>query len=813
MSGPGSVAMLDLQDVSSASAEDRIAMMKAVKDGLCSIDEIVAQMKAQAITCGSKSPQAERRASKQLAKANKRPSGYKARRKSQGGIGRVDRQGGLRKARGRLNLDVRLEKSGDTETVVVELKSATELSTNKYGAAPNVYIKCFLMLDCSEKPVQMKRTTTHKGTSGPQFDEGWCWELAEQTDFEESHVVIQCWDDPGLLRRARFLGGMSFNLARVADTDDPCNGWYKLLSAPKAMAQNVRWWPTSVSASKLTRPLPSLPPSPPAAARRRRSSALPNVGAEAPASQATAASAATPSLFPKQRQPRARFQTPPERAETTIPSAAEPPVEPAAAAVPMPTVTVGKAEHKALDRTVGIDSFNYLQVIGQGSFGQVLLAELKGVPEQTFAVKILKKAEVLDDDDVEATMTEKRVLALSNECRFLTRVFATFQSPEKLCYVMEFLPGGDLMHHIQNRTTFPTEDTRFYTAEIALGLWFLHGRGVLYRDLKLDNVMLSADGHIRIADFGMCKEGIFAGDTTATFCGTPGYLAPEIIREEPYDGSVDWWSLGVMVYEMLVGESPFDADDESELFELILSAEVTFTADISRESQSVITGLLTRDPAARLGCGGAGENNIRYHPFFTGLDWAKLESGGLEPPFLPQQQADARDVSNFDTEFTGAQVSIGKGQSEQPQGLGNEFEGFEFVDASLHAHLDAAATAAVGGGSSAVAAAAAPLALEDYGWFRSDLSRSQTIEELNGAPAGTFVVRKSSSQADSWALSVSIGSKKPWNGLISMVKVPGAANIFRLFDQDQFSSIAAVVHHYQKTPIAVGKAKDLCLCL
>uniref|UniRef100_W5LJB1 Protein kinase C n=1 Tax=Astyanax mexicanus TaxID=7994 RepID=W5LJB1_ASTMX len=301
---------------------------------------------------------------------------------------------------------------------------------------------------------------------------------------------------------------------------------------------------------------------------------------------------------------------------------------------------------------VGLDDFTFLRVLGKGSFGKVMLARMNS-SDRVFAVKILKKDIILQDDDVESTMIEKRVLSLAQQHPYLTHLYYCFQTPDRLFFVMEFVNGGDLMFHIQKSRRFEEVRAQFYAAEITSALMFLHSKGIIYRDLKLDNVLLDKDGHCKLADFGMCKEGICNGVRTNTFCGTPDYIAPEIIQEEQYGVSVDWWALGVLLYEMLSGHAPFEAETEDELFESILRDEVIYSSWLSNEAEDILKGFLTKDPSCRLGCTerDGGEKAIAAHMFFKDLDWEKLKKRELEPPFKPRIKS-FEDVNNFDLDFT-----------------------------------------------------------------------------------------------------------------------------------------------------------------
>ncbi|KAK2808302.1 hypothetical protein FQN50_004861 [Emmonsiellopsis sp. PD_5] len=326
---------------------------------------------------------------------------------------------------------------------------------------------------------------------------------------------------------------------------------------------------------------------------------------------------------------------------------------------------------------VGLDHFNFLAVLGKGNFGKVMLAETKA-SKKLYAIKVLKKEFIIENDEVESTKSEKRVFLIANKERhpFLLNLHACFQTETRVYFVMEYISGGDLMLHIQ-RGQFGLKRAQFYAAEVCLALKYFHENGVIYRDLKLDNILLTLDGHIKIADYGLCKEEMWYGCTTSTFCGTPEFMAPEILLDKKYGRAVDWWAFGVLIYQMLLQQSPFRGEDEDEIYDAILADEPLYPIHMPRDSVSILQKLLTREPEMRLGSGPTDAQEIMSHAFFRNINWDDVYHKRVPPPFCPQISS-ATDTSNFDQEFTSVTPVLTPVQSVLSQAMQEEFRGFSY---------------------------------------------------------------------------------------------------------------------------------------
>lgn len=338
-------------------------------------------------------------------------------------------------------------------------------------------------------------------------------------------------------------------------------------------------------------------------------------------------------------------------------------------------IQIGVAYQPTYGGSLTVDDFELITVIGKGSFGKVMQVRKRDT-SRIYALKTIRKAHIVHRNEITHTLAERLVLAQVNS-PFIVPLKFSFQSEQKLYLVLAFVNGGELFHHLQREQRFNEERSRFYSAELLLALEHLHELDVVYRDLKPENILLDFTGHIALCDFGLCKLNMKANDKTNTFCGTPEYLAPEILNGHGYNKTIDWWTLGVLLYEMMSGLPPFYDEVTDKMYEKILRDPLVFGPEIGGEAESILTGLLNRDPTQRLGVNGADE--IKKHPFFHNhIDFKKLAEKKIHPPYKPSV-ASPVDVSNFDTVFTTeAPVDSVVEDSNLSQTVQDQFSGFSY---------------------------------------------------------------------------------------------------------------------------------------
>ncbi|EDR27381.1 hypothetical protein, conserved [Entamoeba dispar SAW760] len=322
---------------------------------------------------------------------------------------------------------------------------------------------------------------------------------------------------------------------------------------------------------------------------------------------------------------------------------------------------------------VGVDDFEMLSLIGKGSFGKVMQVKEKSTG-QIYAMKILNKTHIIDNNEIEHTMAEKNVLSKSKN-PFLMQMHYSFQTPDKLYFILDYVNGGELFAHLQREHRFSIERTRFYAAELLIGIKYLHDAGIVYRDLKPENILLTDEGHVCITDFGLCKEGLTEKDQTNTFCGTPEYLAPEILLGNGYGFAVDWWSYGTLIYEMLLGLPPFFDNDVQTMYQKIVSDDVRFPKNTPPAIREFISDLLQKDPEDRL----TNPDVMMKHPFFKNMDFEMVKAKKIKPPFVPNVTS-KEDLAMISEEFLEeTQEAIDEEKQYVPRNGGVDFSGFTYV--------------------------------------------------------------------------------------------------------------------------------------
>ena len=310
---------------------------------------------------------------------------------------------------------------------------------------------------------------------------------------------------------------------------------------------------------------------------------------------------------------------------------------------PIPSIpSVLPKDSPPLRPIVSANSFEVLRVVGAGSFAQVKLAVFKAT-QTPVAIKVTRKAQVLKAKQVSHVFTEKQVLSLV-ESPFIVTFLGSFQDSKYLYCTLEYVPGGELFRLLCERTALSGPEAAFYTAEMTMAICDLHAIKCAYRDLKPENVLISASGHIKLTDFGLAK--LLAGEERAfTLCCTPEYISPEVINGLGYDETCDWWQLGILLYEMIAGQTPFSSSNPYELYSNILTNKVRFTSAFDETTQDIVSKLLHKDASKRIP-----QREILKHGFFAEMCWEQVKELRLTPPFIPTL-SDPLDSSYFE-DFT-----------------------------------------------------------------------------------------------------------------------------------------------------------------
>lgn len=297
--------------------------------------------------------------------------------------------------------------------------------------------------------------------------------------------------------------------------------------------------------------------------------------------------------------------------------------------------------------TLKLGDFRKIATLGVGGFGRVELVQINGDTSKSFALKQMKKSQIVETRQQQHIMSEKEIMMGAN-CDFIVKLFKTFKDRKYLYMLMESCLGGELWTILRDRGNFDDQTTRFYTACVVEAFDYLHSRGIIYRDLKPENLLLDLKGYVKLVDFGFAKR-LQVGRKTWTFCGTPEYVAPEVILNKGHDISADYWSLGVLMFELLTGTPPFTGPDPMKTYNSILKGidAVEFPRDITKTANHLIKRLCRDNPAERLGYQRGGIKDIQKHKWFEGFYWDALKTRKLQPPIIPTVRS-VLDASNFD---------------------------------------------------------------------------------------------------------------------------------------------------------------------
>eukprot|EP01114_Cavostelium_apophysatum_P022837 TRINITY_DN8401_c0_g1_i1.p1 TRINITY_DN8401_c0_g1~~TRINITY_DN8401_c0_g1_i1.p1 ORF type:complete len:439 (-),score=67.10 TRINITY_DN8401_c0_g1_i1:61-1272(-) len=339
---------------------------------------------------------------------------------------------------------------------------------------------------------------------------------------------------------------------------------------------------------------------------------------------------------------------------------------------------------KLSESKVDLKSFKLLHLVGQGGFGKVYQA-MKEDTGEIFALKALKKDFLISNNSVECTRTERDILRTVRH-PFIVALHFAFQCEKRVYLVMDFINGGQILYHLREQAMFSEKLVKFYAAEVVLALEHLHSLDIVHRDLKPENVLLDSSGHISLTDFGFAKESVNEENKAKTFCGTMTYMSPEMIKGEPHGKATDWWSLGILIFDMLTGNPPWTNKNENKLSKKILTEKIPkLPSYYGADCQGIVNRLLDRDVSKRLGStNGAAE--VKSHKFFAGTNWNKLLHKEIDPPFRPKIAKGTMDIGNFDEEY------VLQGIADSPVGFKLStsqeqlFQGFSYARTPVDMH-------------------------------------------------------------------------------------------------------------------------------
>jgi len=319
--------------------------------------------------------------------------------------------------------------------------------------------------------------------------------------------------------------------------------------------------------------------------------------------------------------------------------------------------------------------FDLRDTVGSGTFARVRMVKIKGSPDRTpMALKILKKHDLIRMKQVEHVKAEKQILSMC-EHPFIVNLLTSFQDEKRLFMLLEYVNGGELFSYLRSKGRLPNDDARFYAGEIILAFSYLHTMYIVYRDLKPENLLIDSDGHLKLTDFGFAKV---VEDRSWTLCGTPEYLAPEIIQSKGHNKAVDWWALGVLMFEMLAGYPPFYDENPFGIYQKVLAGRIDFPRHFDVKAKDLIKRLLTHDRAKRIGCLKNGADDLKKHKWYKGMDWDLLLSRSVQPPYFPPVRG-PDDTSLFETYDESTEASAPAVSAKDQE----SFEGFDAAAGTL----------------------------------------------------------------------------------------------------------------------------------